>query len=193
VLVQACRQARLWREAQPDRPLKVSVNISVRQLADPELPGTLRRVLEETGVRADDLWLEVTETALIEEGHGEIFEALANLERLGMRLAIDDFGVGFSSLNRFRQLPPVAAVKIDKLFIDGLREQSADRAIVVAAIGLATALGATTVAEGVETPDQVESLRELGCDLAQGFYFSRGLPAEEFEAMMRPGAHRTFR
>ena len=192
VLVQACRQARRWLDAQPDRPLKVSVNISVRQLADQAFPGTLRRVLDETGVQANDLWLEVTETALIEEEHEAIFDALANLERLGMRLAIDDFGIGFSSLNRFRQLPPVAAVKIDKLFIDGLRAHSADRAIVAAAIGLATALGATTVAEGVETLDQVASLREMGCDLAQGYHFSRPKPAEEFEPLMGPGRRRTL-
>jgi EAL domain-containing protein (putative c-di-GMP-specific phosphodiesterase class I) len=137
------------------------------------------------------LWLEVTETALIEEEHEAIFEALANLERLGMKLAIDDFGVGFSSLNRFRQLPPVAAVKIDKLFIEGLKAHPADRAIVAAAIGLASALGATTVAEGVENSDQIALLREMGCDLAQGFYFSRPQPAEEFAALMAPGRSRT--
>jgi diguanylate cyclase (GGDEF)-like protein len=191
VLRGACRQARIWHEAQPDLPLKVSVNISVRQLADPSFPATVRRVLDETGVQSNSLWLEVTETALIEEEHEAIFEALANLERLGMKLAIDDFGVGFSSLNRFRQLPPVAAVKIDKLFIEGLRAHPADRAIVAAAIGLATALGATTVAEGVESSDQIALLREMGCDLAQGFYFSRPQPAEEFAALMAPGRSRT--
>ena len=109
-----------------------------------------------------------------------------------MKRAIDDFGIGFSSLNRFRQLPPVAAVKIDKPFIDGLHAHSADRAIVAATIGLATALGATTVAEGVETSDQLASLRELGCDLAQGYYFSRPNAAEEFEALMGPGQRRTL-
>lgn len=177
--------------AQPGAtPLKVSVNLSVCQLADRALPGVVRRVLDETGVAANDLWLEITETALIEE-QGTTFEALANLERLGVRLAIDDFGIGFSSLNRLRQLPPVEAIKIDKAFVDGIRVHSADRAIVAAAISLAAALEATTVAEGVETADQVLALRELGCDLAQGYHFSRPKPAEEFDQLMGPGRRRT--
>ena len=106
------------------------------------------------------------------------------LERLGVRLAIDDFGIGFSSLNRLRQLPPVEAIKIDKAFVAGLGVHAADRAIVSAAISLATALDATTVAEGVETADQVSALRDLGCDLAQGYHFSRPKPAGEFEQVM---------
>ena len=191
VLEQACLQARRWREAQPDAGLKVSVNLSICQLADPSLPGTVRRVLDETGVPANDLWLEITETALMEE-QGAKVEALANLERLGVRLAIDDFGIGFSSLNRLRQLPPVEAIKIDKAFVDGLGIHSADRAIVAAAISLASALGATTVAEGVETADQVAALRELGCDLAQGYHFSRPKPPDEFQELMAPGRRRTL-
>ena len=191
VLEQACLQARSWRVAQPGAtPLKVSVNLSVCQLADRALPGVVRRVLDETGVAANDLWLEITETALIED-QGTTFDALANLERLGVRLAIDDFGIGFSSLNRLRQLPPVEAIKIDKAFVDGIRVHSADRAIVAAAISLAAALEATTVAEGVETADQVLALRELGCDLAQGYHFSRPKPAEEFDQLMGPGRRRT--
>ena len=191
VLEQACLQARRWREASPDATLKVSVNLSLRQLADQSLPGMVRRVLAETGVAANDLWLEITETALIEE-QGSTFEALANLERLGVRLAIDDFGIGFSSLNRLRQLPPVEAIKIDKAFVDGIRVHSADRAIVAAAISLARALGAATVAEGVETPDQIAALKELGCDLAQGYHFSKPKPAHEFDELMGPGRHRTL-
>ena len=191
VLEQACLQARRWRDAQPDACLKVSVNLSVCQLADRSLPGTVRRVLDETGVPANDLWLEITETALMEE-QGTKVDALANLERLGVRLAIDDFGIGFSSLNRLRQLPPVEAIKIDKAFVDGLGVHSADRAIVAAAIGLASALGATTVAEGVETADQVAALRELGCDLAQGYHFARPKPPADFEELMAPGRRRTL-
>ena len=148
-------------------------------------------MLDETDVPANDLWLEITETALM-EGQGTKFEALANLERLGVRLAIDDFGIGFSSLNRLRQLPPVEAIKIDKAFVDGLGVHSADRAIVAAAISLASALGATTVAEGVETADQVAALHELGCDLAQGYHFSRPKPPAEFDELMAPGRRRTL-
>ena len=189
VIEQACVQARRWIDAQPGRPLKVSVNLSVRQLADVSLPSTVRRILDETGVRAEDLWLEITESALIEE-NGSTLEALVNLERLGVGLAIDDFGIGFSSLNRLRQLPPVKAVKIDRAFIEGLALHSADRAIVAAAIGLAGALDATTVAEGVETAEQVASLRALGCDLAQGYHYSRAKPAAAFEALMGPDGWR---
>ena len=189
VIEQACLQARRWLDAQPGAPLKVSVNLSVRQLADHMLPHTVSRILDETGVRAEDLWLEITESALIEE-NGSNLDALVNLERLGVGLAIDDFGIGFSSLNRLRQLPPVKAVKIDRAFIEGLALHSADRAIVAAAIGLAGALDATTVAEGVETPEQVASLRQLGCDLAQGFYFSHAKPAQAFEEIMGAGRRR---
>ena len=191
VLEQACLQARRWRDAQPEASLKISVNLSLRQLADQSLPDTVRAVLLETGIPANDLWLEVTESALMED-QGIAFDALANLERLGVRLAIDDFGIGFSALNRLRQLPPVEAIKIDKTFVDGLHMHSADRPIVHAAISLASALGATTVAEGVETAAQVGALRELGCALAQGYYFSRPKPAEEFDELMGPGSARVL-
>jgi diguanylate cyclase (GGDEF)-like protein/PAS domain S-box-containing protein len=194
VLTAACHQAKIWRDAQPENPLKMSVNISVRQLADPSFPATVRRVLDEAGVQPDDIWLEVTESALIQEENenGSIFEALHNLDGLGMRLAIDDFGVGTSSLNRFRELPPVAAVKIDRLFIQSLHTHHRDRRIAAAAIALANALDAATVAEGVETSDQASMLREMGCELAQGFYFAAPEPAVEFEALMGPGKSRTY-
>ena len=146
----------------------------------------VHRVLDRSGLDPSDLWLEITETALIEEQE-VTFQALASLERLGVGLVIDDFGIGFSSLNRLRQLPPVQAVKIDKLFIDGILLHAADRAIVAAAISLAAALDAATVAEGVESADQVGALLELGCELAQGYLFSRPKPPEAFEEMLRPG------
>ncbi|HEV2724125.1 MAG TPA: bifunctional diguanylate cyclase/phosphodiesterase, partial [Thermoleophilaceae bacterium] len=191
VLKEACHQARRWREDQPDEPVKVSVNLSVRQLAERSLPSTVQRVLEETGVQPEELWLEITETALMEDPVAT-FEALANLESLGVGLAIDDFGVGFSSLNRLRQLPPVEVIKIDKVFVDGLQTHPADRAIVAAAISLANALGATTVAEGVETPEQATVLRDLGCELAQGYHFSRPKPPEDFRELMAPGRRRSL-
>ena len=191
VLREACCQARRWREYQPDAPVKVSVNLSVRQLGERSLPDTVARILEETGVRPTDLWLEITETALMEDPT-TTFEALANLQCLGVGLAIDDFGVGFSSLNRLRQLPPVEVIKIDKVFVDGLQTHAADRAIVAAAISLADALGGTTVAEGVETSEQAEALHEMGCELAQGYHFSRPKPPEDFDGMMGPGGVRSL-
>jgi EAL domain-containing protein (putative c-di-GMP-specific phosphodiesterase class I) len=142
-------------------------------------------------VPAGAICLEITETALVDQPDA-VTRTLDQLKELGVRLAIDDFGIGFSSLNRLRQLPPVEAIKIDKAFVDGLGVHSADRAIVAAAISLASALGATTVAEGVETADQVAALHELGCDLAQGYHFSRPKPPAEFDELMAPGRRRTL-
>jgi diguanylate cyclase (GGDEF)-like protein len=179
VLQQACREAQHWREHHPEwGPLKISVNISPRQLAEPGLAELVCDTLAATQTQPEDLWLEITETTVMDEGASGP-ELLAKLKDIGVGIAIDDFGVGFSSLSRLKELPPVDAVKLDKAFIDGICTTAGDRAIAVAGIALARALGAVTVAEGVETAEQAALLRELTCELAQGYHFARPRPRDE--------------
>ncbi len=187
VLREACREAQRWREDHPAwGPLKISVNLSPRQLAEPGLAELVCNTLAATQTEAADLWLEITETVVMDEDASGP-ELLANLEDIGVGIAIDDFGVGFSSLSRLKELPRVDAVKLDKSFIDGVCTTAGDRAIVAAGIALAQALQAVTVAEGVETADQATALRELNCELAQGYFYARPMPRSEIGALFPPG------
>lgn len=170
VLRSACEAVRQWR-AETSRPLVVAVNISAVQLADPAFPATVARVLEEVGLPASALELEVTESVLMADvGVGG--ERLTELRDLGVSLAIDDFGTGYSSLAYLRDLP-VNVLKIDRSFTAAL---PGDRPMVAFVTDLARAIGATTVVEGVETHDQLLAVADLGCDQAQGYYLSRPLP-----------------
>ena len=125
---------------------------------------------------------EITETMVMEDLAGAR-EVMKRLNRLGVRLAIDDFGTGHSSLAYLKQFP-VHEVKVDRVFVQGVAESQVDSAIVRAVIDLANAMGIATVAEGVETRGQVTELSRLGCDVAQGFYYSPPLPAAEFDALL---------
>jgi EAL domain-containing protein (putative c-di-GMP-specific phosphodiesterase class I) len=131
-------------------------------------------LLHRHGVEPSQLGLEITETALLEDAEGAV-TALSSLRELGVRLAVDDFGTGYSSLSYLKRLP-VDAVKIDRSFVDGLAVDGDDSAIVAAVAGMARALRLTTIAEGVENLDQLRALRRLGCDLAQGFFFTTPQP-----------------
>jgi EAL domain-containing protein (putative c-di-GMP-specific phosphodiesterase class I) len=130
------------------------------------------RALTEAKLEPSALCLEITETALMADVRSAT-EKLHSLKSLGVRLAIDDFGIGYSSLMHLKQLMPVDLLKIDKSFVDGLMESGADRAIVAAVINLAKALGVDAIAEGVETVEQAAALREMSCELAQGYHFAR--------------------
>jgi EAL domain-containing protein (putative c-di-GMP-specific phosphodiesterase class I) len=179
VLGEACRQRRAWVESGVCRPeLRVAVNLSPRQLADKRLCEVVERTLAETGVEPGVLCLEITESAVIDDGEAGP-QTLARLKDLGALLAIDDFGVGFSSLSQIRHLPPVDVLKIDRSFIDGLQRHREDRAIVAAVTGMGHSLGLTVVAEGIETAEQAAEVRELGCDLGQGFHFASPAPADD--------------
>lgn len=177
VLEQACREAASWDRAGGGMA-KVSVNVSARQLNRPDLVDTVVAVLERSGLRPDRLVLELTETALGEAGETTI-QQLVRLRGLGINLAIDDFGTGWSSLTYLRQFP-VTSLKVDRSFVAGLVNDSGDRAIVTAVIRLGQALDLTTVAEGVETEEQLEALRELGCEQAQGYHLGRPSSATPF-------------
>src|SRR3954447_11491651 len=175
VLDTALAQAAHWRQARYDgAALTVWVNLSARQLGDPGLVELVADTLLRHGVDAAQLGLEITESALLEDAEGAVL-ALSSLRELGVRLAVDDFGTGYSSLSYLKRLP-VDAVKIDRSFVDGLAVDGDDSAIVAAVAGMARALHLTTIAEGVENLDQLRALRRLGCDLAQGFFFTTPQP-----------------
>jgi diguanylate cyclase (GGDEF)-like protein len=184
VLEEACRQAKEWQEQHPaaDAPLKMSVNISARQFQRPdELVREVAQVLEETGLAPGSLVLEITESMIMKEAERNV-DVLERLRGLGVQVAVDDFGTGYSSLAYLKRFP-VDMLKVDKSFVDGLGENLEDTAIVEAVINLAHALGLRTVAEGIETTGQLDQLRALGCELGQGYYFSRPLPAHKASAL----------
>jgi diguanylate cyclase (GGDEF)-like protein/PAS domain S-box-containing protein len=176
VLAAACRQAAGW-QAAAEGGFLVSVNLSVRQLASRSLVDEVRQVLEETGLPAGSVCLEITESVMLQEDETTT-ERLHALKALGVRLALDDFGTGYSALSRLRKMP-VDTVKIDRSFVQELDHDAGTVAIVRAVTTLAHTLGMDVTAEGVETAEQLARVRALRCDRAQGYYFGRPMPAEE--------------
>jgi diguanylate cyclase (GGDEF)-like protein/PAS domain S-box-containing protein len=158
----------------------VSVNVGTRQLIDPNFYDTVIEALAETGIDADSLWLEITETALLADVKAATV-ALRELRSLGLHLSVDDFGTGYSSLTYLKRFP-VEAIKIDRSFVSGLGIEQEDSTIVEAVVRLGQALGLHVVAEGIESPLQLGRLRELGCDRGQGYLFGRPRPAALVEA-----------
>ena len=181
VLDTACRQVRSIRD-RLDVDLPISVNLSPRQFQESGLLTQVAAALDAAGLPSELLMFEITETVVMEDISGAR-EIMKKLNRLGVRLAIDDFGTGHSSLAYLKQFP-VHEVKVDRAFVQGVAESPVDSAIVRAIIDLANAMGISAVAEGVETKDQAAGLRMLGCPVAQGFYFSRPLRAEEFDQLL---------
>jgi len=180
VVRQACVDARRWRQVLPD--IRISVNVSPQQFVDPDLATRIGRIIAEEGMVAGGLEIEVTENLVMRDpvAAGVMLD---RLHRLGVRIAVDDFGVGYSSLSYLKHFP-LDALKIDRTFVGDLIEDPGDAAIVEASISLGHKLGLEVVAEGVETADQRDVLRRLGCDLAQGYYFSRPLPPTEIDALL---------
>jgi diguanylate cyclase (GGDEF)-like protein len=180
VLDEACRRLAAWRALQIS--LSVTVNLSVHQLADPELPARVRGSLSRWNLPPEALCLELTESALMGAGEAPLAR-LGELKELGIYLAVDDFGTGYSSLGALKRLP-VEVLKVDRSFIDGLGTEPEDSAIVAAVLSLAHALGLHVVAEGVETELQASQLAALGCPVAQGFLFARAVTPEELPALV---------
>jgi len=174
VLFEAGRQARRWRE-EHDLSVSVSVNLSARQLLGSNLTGLVATMCETTGADPADLCLEITEGTLLQDMHAAV-RHLHALRSLGVRISIDDFGTGYSSLAYLRMLP-LDELKIDRSFVNPVADDASAAAIVESVITLGHALGLRVVAEGVETAAQLETLRDLGCDLAQGYYLARPAPA----------------
>ena len=185
VLEEACRQAARLQRLFAGPPLTVTVNVSSRQIAQVGFVDVVARALEASGADASQIHLEITEGALMDDVDSA-WAALRQVKSLGVKLALDDFGTGYSSLSYVRRFS-LDMLKIDKSFIDGVATSPEDRAIVQHVVGMAHALGMSTVAEGVEDLDQLRELRALGCGLAQGFVMSRPVPAGELEALIARG------
>jgi diguanylate cyclase (GGDEF)-like protein len=183
VLREACAQARRWQEAYgKERCFSVSVNLSPRQLLEPNLVREVAASLQEANLEACSLTLEITEDVFLQEAEGTLAR-LQELKQLGVRLAIDDFGTGYSSLSYLERFP-VDILKIAKPFVDGLGNGDQESALVEAVIGLGKALGLETVAEGIERPEQRDRLRDLRCAQGQGYYFAGPLEDRGVAALL---------
>jgi len=180
VLTEACRQAVAW-----DRPLRMAVNLSVRQFEAGDVAGMVAGVLAETGLPPGRLVLEMTESALLTDTD-ENLERLVRLKALGVQLAMDDFGTGYSSLAYLRRFP-MDVLKIDRSFVDRLGGADEDEALVRTIVRLGQRFGMRTVAEGIENETQLSILREMGCDFAQGYLLSRPIPAPDATALLEKG------
>jgi EAL domain-containing protein (putative c-di-GMP-specific phosphodiesterase class I) len=181
----ACKQTSIWHDEFPGHKLFISINVSARQIRDPEFPGMIDRVLATTGLPAESLQLELTESASMDTP-GPSVAALETVSARGVKIAIDDFGTGFSNLAYLRRLP-VDVVKLAGPFIENLGAHERDYAgerIVEALIKLAHSLGQTVTAEQVETPRQVTRLQALLCDTAQGWHFARPLAPDKIRDLL---------
>jgi diguanylate cyclase (GGDEF)-like protein/PAS domain S-box-containing protein len=178
VLEEACWQAKRWEEEHlPAPPATMEVNLSARQLAHRGLARTVEEVLRRTALDAHALALDITETVLIGASEHNA-QTLEDLKKMGIRLYLDDFGTGYSSLSYLKRLP-VDRVKVDRTFVEGLAENATDTAVVRMIIELCHTFGVEVLAEGVETSEQATLLRDMGCDLGQGYYFAPPLRGEE--------------
>ncbi len=185
VLNRACRDGAHWQRVSNGRlgePLLVCVNTSPRQLANAAFPGRVAEIMAKCGLAPGSLALEITENVLMEEAHAPV-TVLTSLREYGLRLMLDDFGTGYSSLAYLKRFP-LDVLKIDRSFVAGLGRDGEDSAIVAAIVQMARALGLYVVAEGVERPEQLERLRELGCDRVQGRLIAEPMPAADVEALM---------
>ncbi len=174
ILEKACRQAQLWRARWPDENLVMSVNLSPRQFLDADLASGIRQVLRRSGLEPSALELEITESSVMDRSATSL-GVLQQLRSLGVRIVLDDFGTGYSSLAYLRQLP-LDTIKVDRSFVTDLDVRDPNVGIIRAVVSLAHGLGITVVAEGIETEEQARRLRELGCDMGQGYAWAH--PAE---------------
>jgi EAL domain-containing protein (putative c-di-GMP-specific phosphodiesterase class I) len=183
VLDEACRQSATW-HANGYGPLSMAVNVAARQLQDAAYTAGLAATIARSGVRVADLVLELTESALLDDGETTA-ASIAGMKELGVRIALDDFGTGYSSLSHLRRFP-IDVLKIDRSFVNGVDgDGDGERALVHSIIRLARSLDLETVAEGVERPEQVVRLRALGAKLAQGFHFARPMDAASLTRLLR--------
>ena len=181
ILRQACAQLKAWRDA-GHRRLTMGVNLSPRQLEQPDFPALIGSILNEAGIPGNALELEITEGTLMHRSEFNL-AALTQLAEMGIRLSVDDFGTGYSSL-AYLQRFPVHALKIDQSFVHDIGIASNDSALIKAIIAMAGSLHLTVIAEGVETPEQAAFLLRHGCPAAQGYYYSKALPAKLFAQVM---------
>jgi EAL domain-containing protein (putative c-di-GMP-specific phosphodiesterase class I) len=182
VLREACTQLHQWHQEFPTAtPLVVSVNLSSKQFSDPALVEEIDKIIDETGVDAHSLWLEITESVVMENPRAAR-EMLAKLKLRGLHVCLDDFGTGHSTLGHLHRLP-IDTLKIDRSFVSSIGEHGEDSEIVRVILTLAEHLGLDVVAEGIETEMQANQLRELNSHIGQGFYFSKPLTTAAVEAL----------
>ncbi len=177
VLETACHTAVNWTKKNK-RPLRIAVNLSIRQFQRDDVPLLIKSVLSKTGLPPDQLTVEITENLLLRDDK-KTLDTLHDIREMGVAIAIDDFGTGYSSLSYLKRFP-VTTIKIDRSFIDGLPTDSEDVALVEAILSLSKSLDLKVIAEGVENEQQYQFLRERDCAMVQGFYFSRPVPEQEF-------------
>ena len=184
VMQEACRQTAEWRDEHLiDSAIEISVNVSARQLWQKNFANEVCQVLSDTGLEPACLILEITESVVMDDVSSAM-AIMQELRAMGVQIAIDDFGTGYSSLTYLKRLP-ADYLKIDRSFIGGMGEEFGDTSIVEATIRLSHALGLKTIAEGVETREQLVRLRKMGCKMAQGFYFSKPLPNTEIPQILK--------
>jgi EAL domain-containing protein (putative c-di-GMP-specific phosphodiesterase class I) len=186
VLNTACKQSVAWQKAGKG-PIDMAVNLSPLQFQDKDLLPMVAHIIKRSQVNPQLLTLELTESMLLEDVEKKI-GLMQRLKKIGVKLAIDDFGTGYSSLSYLRKLP-LDELKIDRSFLIDLTENSSSRAIVSSMVFLARNLDMVTVAEGVETTDQLRILREEGCDYYQGFLFSRPVPSTKLFQLLNSSSH----
>lgn len=180
VLQQACAQAVAWQNS--GYALRIAVNISVMQCKQGDLPALIRQVLQETGLAAHALELELTESVLIDDT-ALVKQQIQQLSALGVHFAIDDFGTGYSNLGYLSQFQ-LSSLKIDRSFVSRISHDDKDLALVKGIIQLASSLGLHTVAEGVESQQSLELLQQAGCHYAQGYLWSKAVSPKEFESLL---------
>ncbi len=183
VIDEACRQTAQWRKIRGCEDLSITVNLSIRQLQNQRLVNTITHALTESGLASQNLVVEITESMLAHDADGAS-RLLDQLKTIGVKIAIDDFGTGYSSLSYLKTFP-VDSIKIDRSFISELQRNSTSTALIETVVNLSRALGAYTVAEGIEHSEQASTLRRLGCDRGQGFYYCRPLAAPALTALFR--------
>lgn len=181
VLREACIQNKKWQDKGLPH-MNIAVNLSAIQIINPKLPASLESVIKETGLDPKYIELEITESIAIKETN-YVIEVLNNLKKIGVSIAIDDFGTEYSSLSRLKLLP-IDRIKIDMQFVQGLETNEKDKAITMVIINLAKSLGLNVLAEGVETENQLEFLNQKMCDNVQGFYYYKPMPADEMEKIL---------
>jgi diguanylate cyclase (GGDEF)-like protein len=190
VIEESLRQLRLWDESSPDNGLHISVNVSPRQLNDPDFVGRVAALLSRSALDPGRVTLEITEATFGADAESMI-QRLHELKLLGVMLAIDDFGTEYSSLSKLRQLP-VDVLKIDKSFVDGIAQDPRERSFTAAIVSLAASLGKSTVAEGIETEGQYVQLLELGVEIGQGYLFARPVSPEAITDLVALAPGRAF-
>jgi len=184
VLREACQQAAAWQQAnsQRDKPFSLSVNLSGKQLQHEQVVNDVVQALAESGLPPQSLVLEMTESILLDDSE-TVLDILRQLKGLGARLAIDDFGTGYSSLSYLHRFP-VDILKIDRSFVERLSHASDNAELARTVVRLGQSLQLQTVAEGIEDSTQFLALRRMGCDIGQGYYFGRPMPAQDLERLL---------